>query len=606
MRESPAAPTAPDERIEGDPPRRSRISRRLSRLLLLPLLASAVPGASSFRLALGPPSTYYVSPSGSDAAPGTLESPWKTIGKAATSLAPGDTVLVRAGTYNERVQVAVSGLPGAEVTFAAYPGESPVIDGTGIAGSSEDLSGLFEVVLQSWVRVRGLRVQHATQGDLTAGILVESSQHVTIESCATYDTISSGIGVWGCADVTLVGNDVARACVGPMQESISVAGTTGFDVRSNVVRDGPPAPAGKEGICVKDGSNSGEVHHNVVRDLHGKLGLYLDAWDKHTFDIDVHDNLVHDIEGADGIALASEMGGLLEDVVVRNNVSRDNGFYGIAVGVNGTSPTHPMNGILIVNNTVAGNGTTGWGGGITVYDPDASGVVVRNNVASGNAAFQIAVSADVPPGAVTVDHNLVYPFLGVEPDEVRGTDSVEADPLFVDAAADDYHLQPGSPAIDHGSASLAPAVDADGVLRPQGAGVDAGAYEVPAPLLLHVLAPCRVVDTRLSGGPGGAPAIQPSGTADRVFVLTGGACSVPAAARAVSANVTVAQPQSAGSLLLYPAGLERPGTSTVAFAADRTRANNAVLALSAAGEVQVHNTSAGTVQLVVDVNGYFR
>jgi hypothetical protein len=547
-----------------------------------------------------------VSPSGSDAAPGTLESPWKTIGKAATSLAPGDTVLVRAGTYNERVQVAVSGLPGAEVTFAAYPGESPVIDGTGIAGSSEDLSGLFEVVLQSWVRVRGLRVQHATQGDLTAGILVESSQHVTIESCATYDTISSGIGVWGCADVTLVGNDVARACVGPMQESISVAGTTGFDVRSNVVRDGPPAPAGKEGICVKDGSNSGEVHHNVVRDLHGKLGLYLDAWDKHTFDIDVHDNLVHDIEGADGIALASEMGGLLEDVVVRNNVSRDNGFYGIAVGVNGTSPTHPMNGILIVNNTVAGNGTTGWGGGITVYDPDASGVVVRNNVASGNAAFQIAVSADVPPGAVTVDHNLVYPFLGVEPDEVRGTDSVEADPLFVDAAADDYHLQPGSPAIDHGSASLAPAVDADGVLRPQGAGVDAGAYEVPAPLLLHVLAPCRVVDTRLSGGPGGAPAIQPSGTADRVFVLTGGACSVPAAARAVSANVTVAQPQSAGSLLLYPAGLERPGTSTVAFAADRTRANNAVLALSAAGEVQVHNTSAGTVQLVVDVNGYFR
>jgi hypothetical protein len=551
--------------------------------------------------------TYYVSPSGSDAGPGTIGAPWRTIGKAATTLAPGDTVLIRAGTYNEQVRVAVSGTTGAEVTFAAYPGESPVLDGTGIAGSSVDLAGLFEIVLQSWVRVRGLRVQHVGQGDLTAGILVESSQHVTIESCSTYDTISSGIGVWGSADVTLDGNDIARACVGPMQESISVGGTTGFEVRRNVVRDGPAAPAGKEGICIKDGSNTGRVHHNQITGLHQKLGLYLDAWDKHTFDIDVYDNLTWGIEGADGIALASEMGGLLEDIRVFDNVSRGNGYFGIAVGTNGTSPTHPMSGILIVNNTVVGNGTTGWGGGITVYNADASNVIVRNNLVNDNASFQIAVSADVPAGAVTVDHNLVYPFLGIEPDEVRGTSYVEADPLFVNAATHDYHLQPGSPAIDRGNMSLAPTADADGLLRPQGASVDIGAYEIPAPLRLHTLAPCRVVDTRwLPEGPVGGPAIQPSGSPDRAFVLTGGPCSVPADARAVSANLTVTQPQAAGTLLVYPAGLDLPATSTVSFAAGRTRANNAILGLSAAGDVRVHNSSAGTVHFIVDVNGYFR
>lgn len=577
-----------------------------------PPLAAALPAAALlaavFSLpAPGVPATYYVSPSGADAGPGTVTEPWRTIGKAATTLAPGDTVLIRAGTYAEQVQVAVSGMAGAEVTFAAYPGESPVLDGTGVVVSTGDLAGLFEVVQRSWVRVRGLRVQHAGPGELTAGFLVEDSSHVTVESCSTFDTVSSGIGVWGGSDVTLAGNDVAFACTGPMQESISVGGTTGFELRGNVVRDGPPMPAGKEGICIKDGASTGMVHHNQVSGLHEKVGLYFDAWDKHTFDIDVHGNRIWAIEGADGIALASEMGGLLENIRVHDNVSFDNGFYGISVGVNGTSPTHPMSGIVIVNNTAVGNGTTGWGGGITVYNPGASNVIVRNNVVNANAAFQIAVSADVPAGAVTVDHNLVHPFLGTEPDEIRGTDYVEADPLFVGAAAHDYHLLAASPAIDHGNRALAPTADADGLLRPQGAGVDLGAYECPAPLRLHVLAPCRIVDTRdLPEGPVAGPAIQPAGSADRAFVLTGGPCAVPSDARALSVNVTVTQPQAAGTVLVYPSGLELPTTGTVTFAAGRTRANNAVLGLSAAGEVQVHNTSGGTVHLIVDVNGYFR
>ena len=41
----------------------------------------------------------------------------------------------------------------------------------------------------------------------------------------------------------------------------------------------------------------------------------------------------------------------------------------------------------------------------------------------------------------------------------------------------DYHLQPGSPAIDRGSTAGAPTKDYDGVARPQGAGIDIGAFE---------------------------------------------------------------------------------------------------------------------------------
>src|SRR5262249_12750138 len=51
------------------------------------------------------------------------------------------------------------------------------------------------------------------------------------------------------------------------------------------------------------------------------------------------------------------------------------------------------------------------------------------------------------------------------------------DPLFVNAAAHDFHLQPGSPAMERGVSLAAVTADFDGTPRPQGAAYDMGAYE---------------------------------------------------------------------------------------------------------------------------------
>jgi hypothetical protein len=91
----------------------------------------------------------------------------------------------------------------------------------------------------------------------------------------------------------------------------------------------------------------------------------------------------------------------------------------------------------------------------------------------------------------------------------------------------------------------------------------------------------------------------------RTFTLAG-QCGVPAAAKSVSANLTVAQPSSAGHLTLYPAGGAVPPTSTLNFAAGQTRANNAVLSLSASGAITVLSAQpSGTVHFILDVTGWF-
>jgi uncharacterized repeat protein (TIGR01451 family) len=118
----------------------------------------------------------------------------------------------------------------------------------------------------------------------------------------------------------------------------------------------------------------------------------------------------------------------------------------------------------------------------------------------------------------------------------------------------------------------------------------------------YTTSPCRLVDTRGAD----APALDPAGGPDRAFTLAG-ACGVPAGATAVSVNVTILSGAGAGQLSIYAGDGSVPQTSTIAFAASQTRANNALVSLAAdgSGTIKVNNTSSAPVQFIVDVNGYF-
>ncbi|HEY6552597.1 MAG TPA: Calx-beta domain-containing protein, partial [Vicinamibacteria bacterium] len=116
----------------------------------------------------------------------------------------------------------------------------------------------------------------------------------------------------------------------------------------------------------------------------------------------------------------------------------------------------------------------------------------------------------------------------------------------------------------------------------------------------YSVTPCRVLDTRVA--PQG-PALSAGVTRS---VVVGGVCGVPKAASAVSLNVTVVSPTGAGNLRLFPAGLGVPLVSAINYSVGQTRANNATVALSPDGLLAVFcGQAAGTVDLIVDVNGYF-
>lgn len=419
--------------------------------------------------------TFYVSPSGNDASSGDIHNPVKTLNHATSLLSPGDTLYLRAGRYSETLALENFGTQGKLTLIAPYPGETATIDGQTV--SLPEWSGLVDLENCRSVRLSGLRVTNAGPHGNNPGIQVEGCADVEIIANHTVNTASSGILVWNSSNILVEGNEVEGACslgASSINECISVGETDSFIISGNHVHHGSTVRG--EGIVPKDGSSNGLIYGNHVHDV-DDVGIYIDAWDKHTHDLHVFRNRVHDIRG-DGIAIGSEMGGLLENIRVENNLSYNNLYIGISVHkccVN----LHPVRGVLIVNNTVYGNGLAEWGGGIGHENGQAENVIIRNNICAGNLTFQIAREDSVGENAV-IDHNLIDEFQNSE-GEVRGAAYVEGDPMFTDPSAGDFSLLQGSPAIDAGTSLQAPAEDFRGTPRPYGITWDIGAFEFTGP-----------------------------------------------------------------------------------------------------------------------------
>lgn len=454
--------------------------------------------------------THFVSPRGDDAADGTQDAPWRTLQHAAQHVEPGDGVFLRGGTYTEPLVIERSGEEGKAVLFAAAdPTQRPVIDGSNlsledglvrIAGQSHvvlcnltvrssSAHGVMvtdsdEGIVSSHVTLLGMSVEDAKE----AGIYLEDVEDCSIEDSTTYFSVSSGIGVWYSTRISVRNNTVVNARYDEEhghEESVSISGTSDFEVSGNEVylEAGVPCTPGNAAIKAKEGSQRGQIFGNTVHDFFPEGHISLDAWDaglNGTTPLNSIELFGNRIVSSGGIRVSSEQDGIVEDVNIYNNLVlfTDNGIMVTDAGTEG-----PRRNISIFNNTIY-EGNDEWFNGVTVMTSNVSNIVIRNNlIVSDYNIGKILVSDEAVLPEVTVDHNLVFGPTGCYDDQPSCTDlsdipeNVVADPRFVAPEAGDYHLDRGSPAIDGGREIEGLGDDFDGVPRPQGAGIDIGAFE---------------------------------------------------------------------------------------------------------------------------------
>ncbi|MBN1422879.1 MAG: right-handed parallel beta-helix repeat-containing protein, partial [Planctomycetes bacterium] len=154
----------------------------------------------------------------------------------------------------------------------------------------------------------------------------------------------------------------------------------------------------------------------------------------------------------------------------------------------------------LTNSTIAGNSAVDMGGALVA--DETSVVRLMNCTITGNSASWFGGIY----GPAHVTNTIFWVNRADTPPNPLEHCLTDRDPLFVNpgtfsfsrydtvtlgslevrlpdfiAASPDLRLRPGSPAIDAGTAEGAPDVDAAGLRRPRGAGIDIGAYEFWGP-----------------------------------------------------------------------------------------------------------------------------
>lgn len=371
--------------------------------------------------------TYFVSTTGNDTTgTGSQLSPWRTINKGLTTMAAGDTLFLRGGTYVESIggTATKSGISDAvRTTIQGYQSEAAIIQPSTGNATFGDAVSFYQ---RSYILFKSLRVNSQNVANYAIG-MAHSCHHIRIDSCIVN---SPGVGINASRDQTTdrhhldwVNNTITLQALGTpgFVHAMYMRGTHDCLVEGNTATNS----MGYAIFMAKyQNGTTPRIVNNIIRLNrfygNGSRGI--------------------DIEGGDNVLIYNNL-------IYDNNIAPDS-VAGIFIA-NGSVGT------LIYNNTIVGNK----GNGIWLQT-GSSNSVLRNNIIYNNTGGAISNA-----GTNTLQSN-----------------NLTTNPTFVDLAAKNFHLQSSSAARDTGfNLSSVFTTDYDNVVRANGTTTgtqwDIGAYE---------------------------------------------------------------------------------------------------------------------------------
>lgn len=396
--------------------------------------------------------TFYVDQnhaSANDSNDGTEAAPWLTIQHAANTVQAGDTVIVKTGTYDERITFAsgITGAPGNRITFRAEPRRTVDIWG-------------FYTANTDYLRIEGFNITTSptlTGWTDTQGIFIRSD-YVEIVDNYFYEVKAAAVqAYWGTPWPKAA--YVADNRIYQSQKGVVAAGADWLIENNEVERlfdwgngDADYSRFFGENIIFRN-----NYFHSTLESEIGAAHVdgfqTFDNNNEYARNILIEGNVVRTFH--QGFMGEARVYGNSADIIFRNNIFTDSWSWGLDIVA--------IKNVIVVHNIFANMTYHGVG-----FKSGGSGVVKNNIFYNAGSNYWADDQSTVEGG---------YNLLNIEryPNYIEATDIV-ADPLFVNPASYDFSLQASSPAMDAG-VDVGVSQDISGTSRPQGSGVDIGAYE---------------------------------------------------------------------------------------------------------------------------------
>jgi MYXO-CTERM domain-containing protein len=348
---------------------------------------------------------------------------------AAVTLAPGDVIEVEPGTYTDACQLTASGTAQAPIVLRGMAGmPRPVFDATGLdlSGSGQVPRAIFQFNGASYWQVQHLELEHAANASNNgSGFRLTAGAHdVTFDDMSIHDNQD-----------------------GAQSDGPSVIMIENSDIYANGANDGQSHNLYLQGDVVR-------LIGNHIHDSRGGQNIKL-----RTRYVELIGNYVenagnYEVDLIQGpyTSMPDANAVLIGNVFVRAT-SADNNSQTILFGTDNPNDTTPSrNGALyaIGNTFVLRNASNQLFHVLTSTPaPAATHVYLFDNIIHATVAGTQLTSDATTAGYVSGSTNFITTGIGGVPASVTQTIS-GADPGF--AAAGDYHLAAGSPAIDTGMA----------------------------------------------------------------------------------------------------------------------------------------------------------
>ena len=439
--------------------------RTLQRALLGVAVAAAVSPFSTDA------STLYVAPGG--VGNGTSSSPFGRIADALAVAVAGDTVLLKPGVYSERVRTVRGGTSVSRLVIRAET------DGKAILSSA---AGNVVRVSHPYVTIRGLVVD-GQYGPYDAVLVDSAATSLILQYLEVKRSSKDCIDIRATANV-VVEQSLIHHCLNAANGRTDAHGIVAGAVRNLVVRDTRIHSFSGDAIQLDPGRTA--PGWNLITIDRCKFWLEPLPTAENGFPVGtvpgenaLDTKTLGTAPRAKVIVRQTEAwgfrGGLISNMAafnVKENV--DATFDGVTVsrseiafrlrgpGANGGAWARVQNAVVYDVGTAVR------------YEDNIERVQVWNST-FGSAIPRFFRAASSTPVGLDVRNVL---FLGSNSTMPGGVGNVQATAaFFVNAAAHDYRLAPGSLAINAGVSISSVTKDRIGVSRPQGAYWDVGAYE---------------------------------------------------------------------------------------------------------------------------------